>query len=161
MPKQAFPPLADSNSKILILGTMPGEQSLKLQQYYGHRGNQFWKIIYRLFEKPLSINYEERKKLLQEKGIALWDVLDACERDGSSDNQIMNEKPNDFDSFYKKHPSIRSVFFASGKARDYYDMHIKRKPGITYNLLPSPSGANTWKTFDEKVQEWAAILGYL
>jgi len=161
MIKTSFLPISDENSKILILGTMPGEQSLKLQQYYGHRGNQFWKIIFQLFGKPLSQNYEERKNLLLTNSIALWDVLQACEREGSSDNKIVKETANDFHNFYKNHPKIKAVFLASGKAQTYYDTYVGRNSGLTFIQLPSPSSANTWKTFEAKVEEWRIILQFL
>jgi hypoxanthine-DNA glycosylase len=161
MLKQAFPPIANQHSKILLLGTMPGEQSLKLQQYYGHKGNQFWKIIFALFNEPLVHDYETKKALLLSKGIAVWDVLQYCEREGSADSKIQKEVPNDFASFYSKHPQVKQVFFTSTKAMDYYDTYVKREPGYNYHLLPSTSSANTWKTVDEKLNEWKIILKYL
>ncbi|WPV65956.1 DNA-deoxyinosine glycosylase [Chitinophaga sp. LS1] len=88
MIKKAFSPIVDENSKILILGTMPGERSLQQQQYYGHKGNQFWKLIFTLVDKPLSDNYEDKKRLLLNKGIALWDVLEYCERTSSADSAM-------------------------------------------------------------------------
>lgn len=161
MLKQAFPPIANQHSKILLLGTMPGEQSLKLQQYYGHKGNQFWKIIFALFNQPLVQDYETKKALLLSKGIAVWDVLQYCEREGSADSKIQKEVPNDFASFYSKHQQVKQVFFTSTKGRDYYDIYVQRKPGYNYHILPSTSSANTWKTFEEKLNEWKLILKYL
>lgn len=128
MLKQAFPPIANQHSKILLLGTMPGEQSLKLQQYYGYKGNQFWKIIFALFNQPLVHDYETKKELLLSKGIAVWDVLQYCERKGSADSNIQKEIPNNFAAFYNQHPQVKQVFFTSTKARDYYDTYVKRKP---------------------------------
>lgn len=159
--KIAFPPIANERSRILILGTMPGERSLLLQQYYGHGGNHFWKIMYALFEKPFNKDYKDRKKLLLENRIALWDVIEYCEGEGSADSAIINEKANDFASFYNEHPAIQHVFFTSQKAAGFYDAYIKRKPQFGYNLLPSPSSMNTWKTLDEKIAEWKLILKYL
>ena len=159
--KKACPPIADQHSKVLLLGTMPGEQSLKLQQYYGHKGNQFWKIIFTLFKQPLTHDYDIKKALLLDQRIALWDVLQYCEREGSADSDIQKEVANDFAAFYHMYPQINHVFFTSTKARDYYDMYVKRKPDYNYHLLPSPSSANTWKSFDEKVNEWKLILDYL
>ena len=161
MPKQAFHPIADLNSKILILGTMPGESSIKKQQYYGHGANHFWKIIFSLFEQPLSQSYEERKQLLAINSIALWDVLESCEGKGSSDSNIKNEKPNDFVTFYSEHPLIKTVFLTSGKAEKFYDKYIGKRKDLEYILLPSPSPQNKWKTFEEKVQEWEVILKHL
>jgi TDG/mug DNA glycosylase family protein len=159
--KIAFPPIADSNSRILLLGTMPGERSLSLQQYYGHAGNHFWKIMYSLFDQPFTKDYEERKKLLLDNGIALWDVLEYCEGVGSLDSNIINEKANDFNTFYNNHPAVKHVFFTSKQAAEYYDAYVKRKSHLNYYLLPSPSRMNTWKTFDEKLHEWKLILKYL
>lgn len=159
--KKAFEPISDFESKILILGTMPGERSLALQQYYGHPNNQFWKLIFTIFNRPFSKDYEERQALLFAKYIALWDVLSYCECEGSSDNNIKNEIPNDFDTFYKNHPHVSRVFFASKQAEKYYDKYVGKKESLIYYTLPSPSPANTWKSFEEKLTEWKKILSGL
>lgn len=152
--KKAFPPIIDSQSKILILGTMPGEKSLEIQEYYGNRGNQFWKLLFTLINKDFSYDYIIRKKLLKENSIALWDVLQYCEREGSLDSKIKNEIPNDFETFYKAYPNIKNVFFSSKNAALYYDKYVGKKESITYEILPSPSGANASKSFAEKLQIW-------
>lgn len=159
--KTAFPPIANVQSKILILGTMPGERSLALQQYYGHAGNQFWQIRYCLFNKPFNQDYDDRKNLLLDNGIALWDVLQYCEGIGSLYSNIINEKANDFNTFYNSHPAIKQTFFTSKQAPIYYDSYVRRKPHFEYHILPSPSRMNRWKTFDEKLNEWNIILQYL
>ncbi|TDQ08410.1 DNA-deoxyinosine glycosylase [Pedobacter metabolipauper] len=156
--KTAFPPIAGPESRILILGTMPGDRSLKLQQYYGHSGNHFWKMMFLLFDKTFTPDYETRKQLLLDHGIALWDVLQACECEGSSDNNIKNEVANNFSAFYTAHPYIKTIFFASKKAEAFYDKYVIKDPAKTYDTLPSPSSANTWKTFDQKLEEWKKIL---
>lgn len=152
--KKAFAPIIDTSSKILILGTMPGEKSLEIQQYYGNKGNQFWKLLFSLFDKELSSDYNERKQLLKEYHISLWDVLQYCEREGSLDSAIKNEIPNDFNSFYAQYPNIKYVFFSSKNAATYYDRYVGRKENIEYEILPSPSGANATKTFLEKFEIW-------
>lgn len=159
--KIAFAPIANENSKVLILGTMPGARSLALQQYYGHAGNHFWKIMFSLFNKPFSKDYEDRKKLLLANSIALWDVLEYCEGEGSADSSIQNEKPNDFVTFYASHPKLKDVFFSSKKAEEFYNKYVGKRNSITYFILPSPSSANTWKTFEEKLAEWKIILKHL
>lgn len=156
--KQAFPPLVNQNSKILILGTMPGEKSLELQEYYGNKGNSFWKLLFTLFKRPLPKEYIEKKQLLEENNIALWDVLAYCERTGSLDSNIKNEKANDFESFYKQYPNIKHVFFSSKNASNFYDKYVGRKKDLQYSILPSPSGANASKSFLQKLEEWEAIL---
>jgi hypoxanthine-DNA glycosylase len=152
--KKAFDPIIDENSRLLILGTMPGEKSLQLQQYYGNRGNQFWKILFSILNEPFSIEYDDRKLLLKKHGIALWDVLQFCERAGSLDSNIKNELPNDFDAFYDKYKNIKYVLFSSKNAAAYYDKYVKRKPHLTYDVLPSPSGANATKPLSEKMLIW-------
>lgn len=152
--KKAFPPLIDENSEILILGTMPGEKSLELQEYYGNRGNQFWKILFTILGLPLSQDYEDKKALLKKHHIAVWDVLEYCEREGSLDSRIKNEKANDFAQFYTAYPNIKYVLFSSKNAAVYYDKYVGRREGINYFILPSPSGANATKSFDEKMEEW-------
>ncbi len=159
--KTAFEPIADVNSRILILGTMPGERSLQLQQYYGHAGNHFWKILFSILERPFSTDYRERKKLLTDHKIALWDVLQYCEGKGSSDNAIKNEIPNDFKTFYNQYKNIKTVFFASKRAEDFYLRYVIKSPDRSYYVLPSPSRANTWKTYEEKEKEWRIVLKHL
>lgn len=79
-----MPLLCQPVSKVLILGTMPGVRSLQLQQYYGHSGNHFWRLLFALFNQPFSTDYQARVNLLLQHKIALWDVLSHCEREGGS-----------------------------------------------------------------------------
>lgn len=156
--KKAFPPFINKDSKILILGTMPGEKSLELGEYYGNRGNQFWKLLFAMFNKELTHNYEEKKLLLKQHNIAVWDVLEYCERQGSLDSNIKNEKANDFIAFYKMYPNIKHVFFSSKNASAYYNKYVGLRPNIIYYTLPSPSGANATKSFTEKLKEWSNTI---
>jgi len=155
--KIAFPPIVTKNSKILILGTMPGERSLRLQQYYGHAGNHFWRIMFQLYDVPFSMDYKIRTELLLNNNIALWDVLQSCEGNGSADSSIKNEVANNFVKFYDDYPNIKKVYFSSQKAESYYDKYIKKTANLQYYKLPSPSSANTWKTFNDKLLEWSVL----
>jgi len=159
--KTAFKPIVDSQSKILILGTMPGESSIRLQQYYGHAGNQFWTIMFELFNEPFTKDYDAKKELLLKNKVALWDVLSHCEGTGSLDANIRNEKPNDFTSFYRDYPNIKHVFLTSKKAEAFYEKYVGKSASRNYFLLPSPSRANTWKTLEMKKEDWKVILTYL
>lgn len=136
---------------------MPGERSLKLNQYYGHGGNTFWKMIFDICEEPYSSDYEKKKDTLLKNSMALWDVLQACEREGSSDGSILREEPNDFKSFFKDHPDIKLIAFNGQNAEAYFLMYSNHKPDVTYVSLPSTSPANTWKTIDEKLSEWKKL----
>ena len=155
--KYGLPALVDADSEILILGTMPGERSIALQQYYGNRGNKFWTLLYRVFNEPLSDDYADRISFLKRHHIALWNVLAGCERDGSSDSKIRNELPNDFEGFHRRWPNIRQVFFESIAAQKYYIKYVGTIQGLTYRVLPSTSGLYAAMSFEEKLQAWQAI----
>lgn len=153
----SFPYIADSNSKILILGTMPGVQSLVKQQYYGHPHNNFWKILFLVCDEPFSTDYEVRKNLLLRNNIALWDVLQHCERPGSLDSAIIKEYPNDFAAFLKNHPSITHIFFNGKKAAHFFRKYIALDESYQLIELPSTSPANAGITFQEKLNKWQLI----
>lgn len=155
--KIALAPLVSYDSKLLILGTMPGEKSIALQQYYGNRGNHFWKILFMIFSEPFSLDYGVRKSLLERHHIALWNVLAHCQRKGSQDNNIRDETANDFVAFFEKYPNIRHVFFESKSAAGFYAKHVAYKTGVCYHTLPSTSGLNAGLSFDEKLAQWRLV----
>lgn len=136
---------------------MPGAQSLALSQYYGHQRNAFWKIMFNLFDRPFSMDYEQRKSLLLENHIAVWDVLEACIREGSLDSAIEQEVPNDFNSFLKTHPNIKHIFFNGQKAAAYFKQYIKLDKDYSLTSLPSTSPANAGKSFESKLSDWSVI----
>ena len=155
---QSFSPVADKDAKILILGTMPGVESLIKNQYYGNNRNHFWKIIYTIFDDTVDVSYAKRKKYILKNHIALWDVLKSCERKGSLDSAIRNEVPNDFNSFFSKYNKIRAVYFNGTEAYNKFKKHVgfKDEVNIKYVRLPSTSPANTKKE-DMKFKEWRQI----
>ena len=157
MQKFSFNPIADKNAKILILGTMPGEQSIALNEYYGHKQNIFWKLLFTVFEIPFSHHYEDRQLLLLKNNMALWDVLQTCERKGSLDSAIKKEIPNDFDAFFKTHQDINHIFFNGQKAASFFKKYVVLKTPIPITILPSTSPANAGKTFEQKLAEWSII----
>ena len=152
-------PEIDKNSRVLILGTMPGPQSVRKGEYYANPGNQFWKVIYRVLDEssePPS-NYRERINFLKKNGIAIWDVLESCEREGAKDSKITHGKPNDFKKRLRKSPNLRRIFFNGGEARKIF----KKVGGIDPRLvnekpLPSTSQRNT-QALELKVKEWRRI----
>lgn len=161
--KYSFPPFVPDGAGLLILGTLPGEESLRLQQYYAHPRNDFWPLIAALAEKPLPSLFIERVALLESNHWALWDVLEGAERIGSSDAAIRNPTVNDFGDFFAEHPAIKTVAFNGQKARELFRRYIV-KPGIvgedrfTAIDLPSSSPLHTIP-FDEKLKVWRAKLG--
>ena len=158
---ESLKPIIDYNSNILLLGTMPGMKSLAIQEYYAHGGNQFWRILFQIFNKEFTKDYQERKNLLINNHIALWDVLNKCEREGSADSKITKEIPNDFETLFNNYTKISHIFFTSKVAEKYYNKYINHKENLIYKVLSSPSNQNNWKTYEEKVKDWSQILSIL
>ncbi|ADF54389.1 DNA glycosylase [Zunongwangia profunda SM-A87] len=158
----SFKPLVDKKSEILILGTIPGEKSLEANCYYGNAKNHFWDIIYRTL-KPNHDFYElvgakpktEKYKLLLDNGIGLWDIIESCERTGSSDSKIKNEVLNDLHSFFQRNMNIKTVLFNGGKAQKYFlkQYSINQFPDVDFQRLNSTSTLNPNNTF-EILNEW-------
>jgi hypoxanthine-DNA glycosylase len=153
----SFAPIASIDASILILGTMPGTKSLEIQQYYGHPQNNFWRFMFEVLNEDFSKDYETRKNLLIKNNIALWDVLQFCERIGSLDSAIKNEVTNDFEQFLKKHPNIKTIFFNGQKAAAFFKKYVKLENKYEHIILPSTSPANASKTFESKLNEWKMI----
>jgi double-stranded uracil-DNA glycosylase len=160
---QSFAPIEDIDARILILGSMPGEASLRAGQYYALPRNHFWQIMEKLLLLPPGTAYAQRVGALKSARIALWDVLHSCEREGSLDAGIdkATHVTNDFASFFARHSGITHVFFNGGKAEQIYLREVL--PGlnlqhIEYMRLPSTSPANAAQSFERKLEAWKAIL---
>ena len=154
----SFPAFVNSETKTLILGTMPGIASLEKQEYYANPRNHFWRIIYTLLNNlPVSEIFEEKIQLLQHHKIGLWDVLKNCERKGSLDIHIKNHKENDFEMLFEKFPEINKIVFNGKDSHKYFFKKFGQIKGITYYVMPSTSLANT-TTFEKKLEIWSPIL---
>lgn len=159
---RSFPPVADKHATVLILGSMPGKESLKQQQYYAHPSNAFWKIMGELVGAHPFLIYQERLDVLRSSGIALWDVLASCVRETSLDSHIKNEAANDFASFFASHPHITQVFFNGAKAEQSFRKFVLAKqklPPLTFHRLPSTSPAHAGMRYAEKLKVWKAAIG--
>ncbi len=157
----SFPPIADKNARVLILGSMPGEMSLAANQYYAHPRNAFWPIMGALYGAGLDIPYPQRLKILKANGVALWESLQACVRPGSLDSNITDEVPNDFVAFFKKHLKVGHVFFNGAKAETSFQKHILKQqafPHLSFTKLPSTSPAHAGMTLAAKLDAWRAII---
>ncbi len=128
----SFPPIIGPAPLILILGSMPGIQSLRAKQYYAHPRNHFWMILGEIYGFDPGVAYPDRINQLIQHRIALWDVLKTCERSGSMDQNIQRESeiPNELGRFLENHRTIRAVIFNGAKAHDGFYRHI-------YPHLPS------------------------
>jgi len=150
-------PLIDENSKILILGSMHGVKSLKKQQYYAHPQNRFWKLITLLFNEKIDMDcYESKTGMLMKHGIALWETLAYCEREGSLDSNIEGERPNDIIGLLKNYPSIKTIICNGGKASKVLKKHTAALlPGdIKVYYFHSTSPANARMKLLDLVAEW-------
>ncbi len=156
----SFPPIIDKNSKILILGSIPGAKSLEKQEYYGHPQNKFWKIIFELFNEEFTENYTDKIDVLIRNHIALWDVLDSCERKGSLDSEIKNEEANPILELLEKHEKISAIFCNGGKSFKALQQILGKNFKIPIILLPSTSPLHTI-SFAEKLEKWKIIKNYL
>lgn len=155
---RSFPPFVDDNAEILILGTMPGAMSLAKQEYYAHKQNHFWKIIFSLLaELPVPENFGQKVKLLQQHRIALWDVLAYCEREGSLDSNIRNQVENDIPGLLENHPKIKTIVFNGQQSHKFFVRKFGLVDGINFHIMPSTSPAHTMK-FEKKLERWSQIL---
>ncbi|WP_442601520.1 DNA-deoxyinosine glycosylase [Paenibacillus sp. KN14-4R] len=153
----SFPPIIHEQCSILILGSMPGAESLRLQQYYAHPRNHFWKMIFCMFGEEDAGNYEGRLAFIRSQGIALWDVLSHCERVGSLDVNIQKPIPNDFAGLLTQYPKIRHLIFNGSKAYDLFNKHVDLNlDGLTLHKLPSSSPAHT-VSIESKLKSWCVI----
>ncbi len=164
---ESFKPIIDDNSRVLILGSIPGVESLKKGQYYGHLQNHFWTIIFTILNKKLDSCYDIKVSTLLENRIALWDVIYNCQRKGSLDANIKYEEINDITSLLEEYPNIRFIAFNGGKAfstfKKYIGLEILEEKEIAYKKMPSTSpipGRNI-KNIEEKIYEWNLILEYI
>ena len=134
---QSFPPIEDARARVLVLGSMPGKASLAAGQYYAHAQNLFWRILGEVTGAAPSQPYAARTRALKLQGIALWDVLASCAREGSLDSAIDDDtiSANDFVSFYRAHPRISQVFFNGAKAEACYRKQVL--PLLAHGPLPS------------------------
>ena len=142
--KRSFPPSADASARVLILGSMPGEESLRQQQYYAFPRNAFWRIMGELFAFDPALAYEERLARLRAGGVALWDVLAACRRRGSLDTAITAARPNDIAGLLRRCPKIAAIGCNGSAAFTLlrrFQPELRERAGLTIVRLPSTSPA--------------------
>lgn len=159
MKKSGFPPVIDKQTEILILGTLPSDNSIQVQEYYANPKNQFWRIIFTLFNggDPLY-NYDEKVNLLLQNKIGLWDVLTKAKREGSLDSNIAEPELDDFSGLFKEYSKIRLLAFNGNPAYKYYTRMKSGLPGKSLMILASSSSMNTSRTLVQKIQDWRSQL---
>lgn len=156
----SFPPAGNRKARVLILGSMPGEASLKANQYYAHPRNHFWPIMGELFGAGPDLPYRKRLAVLAGAGVVLWESLESCVRPGSLDTAIEEELPNDFESFFATHRKITHVFFNGAKAEQSFRRHVLptlSHAGLILQRLPSTSPAHAGRNLAAKLEHWIAV----
>lgn len=152
----SFPPVVSNNSKVLILGSVPGVKSLEMQQYYAHPQNHFWKILFQLFNGEFTTIYQDRIDFILKNKLALWDVIDTCERKGSLDSNIINEEANDVRKLLADYPNIKAIICNGQKSYKNLQKVLGKQTEISIFVMPSTSPLHTI-SLEKKMQEWQMI----
>jgi len=158
---QSFEPIYNENTQILILGTMPGAESLAKRQYYANPRNLFWKLLGNTLTIDFEEDYSAKTNQLLEHGIGLWDVCMSCIREGSLDTKIEDVIPNDLTNLITKHPHIKAIAFNGKESAKLFGKHFSSISGIKLLVLPSSSPANAAIPYEEKLSNWSKIKDYL
>ena len=158
--KDGLKPIVDAKTKILILGSLPGDESLKKHEYYAKTSNRFWKILSALYGTVVPLKYEDRIALLKEKCIGIWDVLHDADRVGSKDDAIDSYIPNDILGVLEQHPSIEFIAFNGKKAESLFNSNfdITSFRNVKFMTLLSSSGANCQYKLETLISDWSIIL---
>ena len=156
----SFPPVISKDSKILILGSVPGIKSLEMQEYYAHPQNKFWRILFELFNEDYTTDYAEKIDLLKKNKIAVWDVIDSCERKGSLDNEIKNENHHNILQLLDHFPSIKVIFCNGQKSFKTLGKILPDDPKIPVFVLPSTSPAYTIP-YQHKLKDWSSLKSFI
>ncbi len=151
-----IPPVFDAQSKVLLLGSMPSPKSREAAFFYAHPQNRFWKVLSTILNRPLPQTVEQKKQMLLDNRIALWDVIASCEITGAADSAIKNASPNDYSKIFAA-ADIKQVFTLGKTATLYY----KKFTGKDSVYLPSTSPANNAVPLDTLTERFSVILNYI
>ncbi|MBE6836019.1 MAG: DNA-deoxyinosine glycosylase [Ruminococcaceae bacterium] len=151
-----IPPVYDSNSKVLVLGSFPSVKSREYGFFYGHPRNRFWRVISEIFNEKAPETIEEKREMLLRNGVAVWDVIHSCEIVGSADSSIKNAVPNDLSRIISE-SGIERVFTNGKTADGLYRKYLEEKTGLKAHCLPSTSPANAAWSVERLVNEWKVI----
>jgi hypoxanthine-DNA glycosylase len=152
-----LPPVISRRSRLVVLGSFPGEVSLAAQQYYAHPRNQFWPLLSALWGVDLAaLPYAQRLAALRERGLGLWDVYASCRREGSLDSAIAEAELNDLASLRRRAPALQCVAHNGGESAR--SMRITGALGLPVIRLPSTSPANASWSFERKLAAWRDVF---
>jgi TDG/mug DNA glycosylase family protein len=159
--KRSFPPVVDARTRLLVLGSLPGEESLARRQYYGNPRNHFWRLMSEVVGADLvALAYEERLAALLDAGIGLWDTVGAATRRGSLDGNIRGHQPNALLELVVRLPALRAVGFNGGKSAALGMKQLAGEQRLALIALPSSSPAYTL-SFEAKREAWLQLRAFL
>jgi TDG/mug DNA glycosylase family protein len=159
--KRSFPPVADARTRVLVLGSLPGEESLARKQYYANPRNHFWRLIGAVIGADLvPLPYEARLEALLGAGVGLWDTVGSATRRGSLDGAIRGHRANDLADLAARLPELRAVGFNGGKSAALGSVQLAGRGDLALIALPSSSPAYT-RPFEEKLAAWMKLESYL
>lgn len=160
--KFAFPPSVDADTRLLVLGSLPGDASIKQGEYYAHRGNAFWALMGDVLGEDLrGMPYAMRLKRLKARGVGLWDVIESAQRPGSLDSAIRGAQLRDLGAFIGRLPALRAVAFNGKTAALHGRRQLGAAQGLTLIDLPSSSGAFASLSREAKRAAWMAMAAHL
>lgn len=160
--KAAFPPSADENTRLLILGSLPGDASIRQGEYYAHRGNAFWSLLGDVLGEDLrGLPYAMRLKRLRMRGVGLWDVIESADREGSLDSAIRGAELRDLSLFTACLPLLRAIAFNGRTAALHGRRQIGPQSALALIDLPSSSGAYASMPREKKAQAWRALREWI
>jgi hypoxanthine-DNA glycosylase len=159
--KRSFPPVVDARTRLLVLGSLPGEESLARRQYYGNPRNHFWRLMSEVVGADLvPLAYEDRLRALLEAGIGLWDTVGAATRRGSLDGNIRGHQANALPELVARLPALRAIGFNGGKSAALGMKQLAGEQRLALIALPSSSPAYTL-SFEAKREAWLQLRAFL
>ncbi len=159
--KRAFAPVVNDHTRVLVLGSLPGEMSLAAGRYYAHPQNALWRLVGHVLDEDIAaLAYEQRLERLLARGIGLWDTIETARRIGSLDSAIKDAEARDLKALAATLPSLRALAFNGGTSTK---IGMKMMAGSDLALigLPSSSPAYAAMRFEQKAQAWSALRDYL
>lgn len=159
--KVGLPRIALPDTRLFILGSLPGDASLAARRYYAHPRNQFWRLLEAALGEPLNdLPYQTRLQRLAARRIGLWDVIASAQRTGSLDQAIRGAGHNPLDRLAADYPDLRAIAFNGSSAALRGRRLIAPARQVELLDLPSSSPANT-RPFKEKAAAWMRLADYL
>jgi len=161
---RSFPPVIDERSRILILGSMPGAASLRAHRYYWNPRNYMWRILYAVFGdgREPDERYDDRIAFALDSGVALWDVIESCERKGSLDSEIKRAMPNDIPGVLARYPGVRALVCNGSKSYAELTKHFGDRPEVRSRELvkmpsTSPIPTRDFRGLEDRLEAWRGI----